>query len=223
MAAMRLQLKAARLAGQPAQALETASLLAKHRAFSPEAAESLVTRLILELLAHTHDADALLRAWKGLSPGQRLMPLVAAEAALRWLQLGGPAATARIWLQDLWIPMQATPQTWSDAQLLRMVQALEACLPDLEAEDAFVWLSRMESAQQSRPRAAHLQYLAGMLCLRQRLWGKAQSLLGQAVKNLKTPMLQRKAWIALAELAEQRQDPVEAAAAWKEAARVSRD
>jgi HemY protein len=36
-------------------------------------------------------------------------------------------------------------------------------------------------------------------------------------------MLQRKAWIALAELAEQRQDPVEAAAAWKEAARVSMD
>jgi HemY protein len=81
----------------------------------------------------------------------------------------------------------------------------------------------MESAQQSRPRAAHLQYLAGMLCLRQRLWGKAQSLLSQAVKNLQTPMLQRKAWIALAELAEQRQDPVEAAAAWKAAARVSRD
>ena len=223
MAAMRLQLKAARLAGQPAQALETASLLAKHRAFSPEAAESLVTRLILELLAQTHDADALLRIWKGLSPGQRLMPLVAAEAALRWLQLGGTAATARNWLHDLWIPMQATPPIWSDAQLLRVVLALEACLPDPEAEDAFVWLSRMESAQQSRPRVGHLQYLAGMLCLRQRLWGKAQSLLGQAVKNLQTPMLQRKAWIALAELAEQRQDPVEAAAAWKAAARVSRD
>ena len=182
-----------------------------------------MTRLILELLAQTHDADALLRIWKGLSPGQRLMPLVAAEAALRWLQLGGTAATARNWLHDLWIPMQATPPIWSDAQLLRVVLALEACLPDPEAEDAFVWLSRMESAQQSRPLVGHLQYLAGMLCLRQRLWGKAQSLLGQAVKNLQTPMLQRKAWIALAELAEQRQDPVEAATAWKEAARVSID
>jgi HemY protein len=62
-----------------------------------------------------------------------------------------------------------------------------------------------------------------MLCLRQRLWGKAQSQLGQAVKNLQTPMLQRKAWIALAELAEQRQDPLAAAAAWKEAAKVSKD
>jgi HemY protein len=223
MAAMRLQLKAARLAGQPAQALETASLLAKHRAFSPEAAESLVTRLILELLAQTHDADSLQRVWKRLTPGQRLMPLVAAEAALRCLQLGGPAATARVWLQDLWTPMQTSPTMWSDAQLLRVVQAFDACLPGFEAEDAFVWLSRVEIAQQSQPRAAHLQYLAGMMCLRQRLWGKAQSLLGQAVKNLQAPALQRKAWIALAELAEQRQDTVAATAAWKQAANLSAD
>jgi HemY protein len=81
----------------------------------------------------------------------------------------------------------------------------------------------MESAQQSQLRAAHLQYLAGMMCLRQCLWGKAQSLLGQAVKNLQVPTLQRKAWIALAELAEQRQDSLEAAAAWKQAAKVSLD
>jgi HemY protein len=222
-AAMRLQLKAARLAGQPDKALETASLLAKHRAFSPEAAESLVTRLILDLLGQTYDPEALQRIWKRLTPSQRLMPFVAAEAALRCLQLGGSAAMARSWLQDLWIPMQANPSVWSDAQLLRVVQAFDACLPGVEAEDAFVWLSRMESAQQSQPRAAHLQYLAGMLCLRQRLWGKAQSLLAQAVKNLQAPVLQRKAWIALAELAEQRQDPVQAAAAWKEAAIVSTD
>jgi HemY protein len=223
MAAMRLQLKAARLAGQPAQALETASLLAKHRAFSPEAAESLVTRLILELLAQTHDADSLQRVWKRLTPSQRLMPLVAAEAALRYLQLGGPAAMARVWLQDLWAPMQASTTTWSDAQLLRVVQAFDACLPGFEAEDAFVWLSRVEGAQQSQPRAAHLQYLAGMMCLRQRLWGKAQSLLGQAVKNLQAPTLQRKAWVALAELAEQRQDTEAATAAWKQAATLTAD
>jgi HemY protein len=42
--------------------------------------------------------------------------------------------------------------------------------------------------------------------------------LTQAVKNLESPVLQRKAWIALAELAEQRQEAAEAAAAWKQAA-----
>jgi HemY protein len=219
-AAMRLHLKAARLAGQPAQALETATLLAKHRAFSPLAAQSLVSRLILELLGQTHDTDALQRVWKSLTPSQRLMPEVAAQAVMCWLRLGGTSQTARQWLQDLWIPLQANPAVWSEDQLLQVVQAFEACLPSVDAADALVWLSRMESAQQAQPRAAHLQYLAGMLCLRHSLWGKAQSLLTQAVKNLQAPALQRKAWMALAELAEQRQNPTEAAAAWKHAAQV---
>jgi HemY protein len=219
-AAMRLQLKAARLAGQPAQALETATLLAKHRAFSPLAAQSLVSRLILELLDQTHDTGALQSVWKSLTPNQRLMPEVAAQAVMRWLQLGGASQTARQWLQDLWIPMQASPAVWSSDQLLQVVQAFEACLPSVDVEDGFVWLSRVESAQQAQPRLPHLQYLAGMLCLRHRLWGKAQSLLTQAVKNLQAPALQRKAWMALAELAEQRQNPAEAVAAWKQAALV---
>lgn len=223
MVAMRLQLKAARLAGQPAQALETAVLLAKHRAFSPAAAESLVTRLILELMGTAHDSEALERVWSRLTPGQRLMPDVAAEAVLRFRQLGGPAATARLWLQAFWEPMQLPPSDWSAHQLLRLVQAFDSCLPSVDEEDAFVWLSRVESAQQAQPRAAHLQYLAGMLCLRHRLWGKAESLLALATKNLKFPILQRRAWIALAEMAEQRQDDPQALIAWKCAAKVQAD
>lgn len=223
MVAMRLHLKAARLAGQPEQALETAVLLAKHRAFSPEAAESLVTRLILELIIQAHDVEALQRVWSRLTAGQRLMPDVAAEAVLRCVQLGGSRAMARLWLKDLWEPVQSPPAHWSGHQLLRTVMAFDACLPSVDEEDAFAWLSQVESAQQSQPRSPHLQYLAGMLCLRHRLWGKAQSLLSLAVKNLKTPTLQRHAWIALAELAEQRQDEPEALAAWKCAAKIHTD
>jgi HemY protein len=60
-----------------------------------------------------------------------------------------------------------------------------------------------------------------MLCLRHRLWGKAQGLLTQATKNLESPALKRKAWMGLAELAEQRQDALEAAVAWKQAAQCA--
>jgi HemY protein len=221
MVAMRLQLKASRLAGQPGQALETATLLAKHKAFSPAAAESLVSRLVLELISNTHDADALQRTWLRLTPAQRLMPEIASEAVLRWLKLGGGPSTARSWLQDLWVPMQLARSNWSPDQMLRVVQAFDACLPSVDATDAFDWLSRLETAQQAQPRAAHLQYLAGMLCLRHRLWGKAQGLLSQATKNLQSPVLKRNAWMALAELAEQRQDAAEATAAWKQAAQCS--
>lgn len=223
MVAMRLHLKAARLAGQPAQALETAVLLAKHRAFSPVAAESLVARLIQELIAQTHDAEALQRVWSRLTPGQRLLPEVAAEAVLRWLQMGGSAATGRLWLQDLWDALLSSSSNWSAHQVVRMVMAFDACMPNPDEEDAFMWLSRVENAQQAQPRVAHLQYLAGMLCKRHSLWGKAQNLLLMSVKNLKAPALERQAWMAVAELLEQQQDAAQALFAWKSAAKIQSD
>ena len=220
MVAMRLQLKAARLAGQPAKALDTALLLAKHRAFSPEAADSLVRGLILDWLSHFHDAEALARWWNQLSPALRAMPDMVSEAALRFVALGGEGATIRHWLEPLWTPLQKPNGQWTPAQLARMVQALENCLMDVQTADARQWLARVEGAQQAQPQDAQLQYLAGMVCMRHRLWGKAQSLLTQSVKGLQSPALKRRAWCALAELAEQRQDALSAAQAWKKAALV---
>ncbi|MEK7345326.1 MAG: heme biosynthesis HemY N-terminal domain-containing protein [Pseudomonadota bacterium] len=219
--AMRLQLKAARLAGQPAQALDTALLLAKHRAFTPATANSLVRSLILEWLSHTHDADAVQRLWLSLSPAQRGMPDLAAEAVLRLLSLGGAGAVARAWLQPVWAPLQSAQSNWTPDQLARMVQAMEASLTDAQTVDARQWLARVEAAQLAQPQDARWQYLAGMVCLRHQLWGKAQGLLGQAVKGLQAPALKSRAWSALAELAEQRQDHAAAAQAWKQAALVT--
>jgi HemY protein len=221
MVAMRLQLKAARLAGQPAKALDTALLLAKHRAFTPATANSLVRSLILEWLMHTHDADAVQRLWLSLTPTQRNMPDLAAEAASRLVALGGNSALARQWLQPLWASLQSQQSNWTSDQLTRMVQAMEASLADVRAADARQWLARVEAAQQAQPQDARWQYLAGMVCMRHQLWGKAQSLLAQAVKGLQAPALKRQAWCALAELAEQRQEPEAAAQAWKQAALVT--
>ena len=222
--AMRMQLKAARLAGQPALALDTAVLLAKHRAFTPSTADSLVRGLILAWLANMHDADALERWWLNLNPAQRAMPDIAAEAALRFVALGGSGAVARPWLQPLWAPLQSQQSQqshWTPDQFSRMVQAMEVSLADAQAPDARQWLARIEATQQAQPQDPRLQYLAGMVCLRHQLWGKAQSLLTQAVKGLQAPELKRRAWCALAELAEQRQEPVVAAQAWKQAALVA--
>ncbi|PUE11366.1 heme biosynthesis protein HemY [Limnohabitans sp. T6-5] len=218
MVAMRLQLKAARLAGQPAQALETAALLAKHRAFTPAAADSLIRGLIMEWLTHVHDADATHRLWNALSSAQRSMPDVVAEVALRFMAQGGSAVLARQWLLPLW-PQLLTAQ-WTPAQCVRFVRAVESSLLDPDLGDARQWLARVESAQQAQPRDPRLQYLSGMVCLRHQLWGKSQSLLSQAVKGLQEPELGRSAWCALAELAEQRQEPIAAAQAWKQAAKI---
>lgn len=218
--AMRIQLKAARLAGQTSCALETALLLAKHRAFSPMAAQSLVRSLVMELIARTHDERSLEKLWLGLPPAQKALPEVVAQAATRWLQLGGDPVRARAWLLPVWEAMLAgnTGRTLMDQQ--KLVQVLEMSMKDAPSPDARHWLARIEAAQQLRPNDAYLQYLAGMVYLRHQLWGKAQHLLGQAVKGLPDATLQRRAWSSLAELAEQRDDPAAALQAWKQAARL---
>ena len=57
-----------------------------------------------------------------------------------------------------------------------------------------------------------------MACLSRQLWGKATQLLTQAVLGLQDIGLQRKAWQALAVLAEKRGDAEAAEQAYKQAA-----
>lgn len=208
--ALRTRLKASRLAGQAGEALETARLLAKHHAFSPVAARSIVRGLAIDLLNSAHDVAQLQRVWARLEPGERVMPEVAIHAALRLSALRGEAAIAREWLLPVW----EAQATLGDALRVKLVCALEEGLDSIDAG----WLARIEAAQKSNPRDGTLQYLAGMACMKRQLWGKAQQLLTQAALGLQDTRLHRNAWRALAELAEQRDDAPAAAVAWKRAA-----
>jgi HemY protein len=208
--ALRMKLKAARLERQTADALETARLLAKHRAFSAGAAQSIVRGLAMDLLNDAHDLSQLERAWSQLEPAERQMPEVAVHAAQRVLALDGEVEQARAWLLPVWEQYEQLPQ----ALRTRLVHALE---DGLEAVDA-AWLARFESAHKADPRDPMLQYLAGMACMKRQLWGKAQQLLTQAALGLQDPQLARQAWRALAALAEDRGDAMTAAQAWKRAA-----
>lgn len=208
--ALRTRLKASRLAGRTQEALETARLLAKHRGFSPEAAQSIVRGLAMDLLNGAYDAAQLQRAWSQLDVSERLMPEVAVHAARRLHALGGDAHLARDWLLPVW---ERYPSL-GDMLKTRLVQALEDGLETLDG----AWLARVEAAHKANPRDATLQYLAGMACMKRQLWGKAQQLLTQAALGLQDVRLHRNAWRALAELAEQRGDENTAATAWKRAA-----
>ncbi len=208
--ALRLKLKAARLARHTAEALETARLLAKHRAFSPSAAQSLVRGLAIDLLNAAHDPAQLQRAWAALEPSERQMPELAIHAAQRLGQLGGDAVLAREWLLPAW----EQHATLADSQKVKLVSALEAGLESLDAG----WLARIEAAQRANPRDGTLQYLAGMACMQRQLWGKAHQLLRQAALSVQDPRLHRNASRALARLAEDRGDAEAASAAWKQAA-----
>jgi len=208
--ALRIKLKAARLAQQTAEAMETARLLAKHRAFSAGAAQSIVRGLAIDLLNGAHDVAQLQRAWVSLESAERGMPELAIHAAQRLTTLGGDAHLARDWLLPVW-ERQAE---LGDSMKVKLVRALEAGLDSLDG----AWLARIEAAQRANPRDATLQYLAGMACMKRQLWGKAQQLMGQAAMGLKDVKLHRNAWRALALLAEERGDLETAAQAWKRAA-----
>jgi HemY protein len=212
--ALRMRLRAARLSGQTSDALETARLLAKHRAFSPPAAQSIIRGLALELLNAAHDPEQLRQVWLSLGQAERVMPEVAVHAASRLMALKGEAAWARDWLAGAWDVVMKPRSELGETLRVKFILVLE---DSLEALDA-VWLARIEAALQARPGDANFEYLAGMACLKRQLWGKAQQLLSHAVLSLKDAVLKRKAWLALAALAEQRGDEATVQKAYRQAA-----
>jgi HemY protein len=204
--AMRLRLKAARLAGEPSQALDTALLLIKHRAFTSEAAASMVRSLVFELIAKTHELGQMQRLWARLGDAQRQSTDLAIQAAQHWLVLKGDPVVARAWLKPIWVRLNQEPQKFSKVQELKLIQTLDSSLTGVESQDEKEWLIAVEAAQKANPRSALLQFLAGRVCQKRQLWGKAQVLLAQAAPLLQDPAIKRQAWRALAELAEQRED-----------------
>ena len=208
--ALRIRLKAARLSRHTGEALETARLLAKHRAFSPDAAHSIVRGLAVDLLNDAHDIPQLQRAWESLEPAERLMPELAIHAAQRLAALGGDPHLAREWLLPAW-EQQAQ---LDDPLKVKLVNALEEGLETIDG----AWLARIEAAHRENPRDATLQYLAAVACVKRQLWGKAQQLMSQAAISLRDPVLHRNAWRVLALLAEERGDQPAAEQAWKRAA-----
>lgn len=219
--ALRLRLKAARMARQTGLALETARLLAKHRAFSKVAAQGILRGLALELVITAHDPDQLQAVWSQLEAPERLTPEVAFEAAQRMQKLGGDIEVARSWLLPIWDRMVAQPGALLDAQRIQLIQVLESGFALASGAPQGVWLTRIENEQMANPGDAAMQYLAGITCMRLQLWGKAQQLLKQSLPRLQDAGLERKAWMALAELAEQRGDAGASAQAWKNAARAA--
>jgi HemY protein len=217
--ALRLRLKAARMARKTSLALETARLLAKHRAFSDVAAQGILRGLALELVATAHDPDQMQSVWHQLDMAERLMPEVAVEASHRMLKLDGDVDVARHWLLPVWERMAAQPGLLTQLQRLQLIRALESSFNASTAAPDAAWLTRIEKAQMANPGDAALHYLAGITCMRLQLWGKAQQLLTQAVPRLQDASLQRNAWLALADMADHRGDAAAALQAWKNAAK----
>lgn len=219
--AVRLRLRLAQLRHDSRAALDMARLLAKHRAFSPDAMRTVLRGLWIEALRDARDVESLSAVWRGLHGDERRDPtralalLAHAERLLAegLLDAAGPVpAPVDEAIRTAW----AGYDTLNGTDRLRAVALVESWLTRLDA----AWLPRLEEAQQRNPSDVGLQYLAGQAYRSRGLWGKAQTLLQQAVRGLDDRDLRRRCWCALAELAEQRGDEVSASHAWKQAAQA---
>lgn len=208
--ALRLKLQAARLARQPMKALNTAHLLANHRAFSPEAARGLLRSLAVSVLDGARDVEQLRRQWAELEPADRRDATVVARAAQRAVALGAPE-DARQWLAPCWDDLARLPADERELVALALAGAVAGIGPE--------WLQRVESASSAWPQDAAVNAAAALVYAERRLWGKARRPLEQAVRaGALEPRTRRRACVALAALLREAGDEARAAELDRQAA-----
>jgi HemY protein len=210
--ALRLRLLAQRLTQQPLPALQTARLLAKHQAFSPTAAASLLRTLASEALDAARDADALRRVWLQLDAADRRDASLAARAASRAAAFGAHE-DARSWLRPFWERLGELEPDERE----RIALALLDAVPGMSTE----WLPRLESVAASLPNDPAVAAAVGTAMIERQLWGKARRPLEQAASagSLCAPA-RRRAWRSLAQLAQQEGDEQRARQCERAAAQI---
>lgn len=210
--ALRLKLKAARMARQPLEALQTARLLAKHQAFSPVVAQSLLRSLAADTLQGAHDVQQLRRLWSQIDAADRRDPQVAARAALRAVQLDA-ADDAQQWLRPFWERLPELEREDREAVSLALIEARRGIGGE--------WLPRLEVAAQGYSHEGAVVAAVGMVFAEHQLWGKARRLLEQAATAPGLPARTRRlAWRQLAALAREEADEARAVECERAAAAI---
>jgi len=200
--ALRLKLKATRMARQPLEALHTARLLAKHQAFSPVVAQSLLRSLAADTLEGAHDVQQIRRLWGQIDAADRRDPQVAARAAVRAVELDA-SDDAQQWLRPFWERLSELAREDREAVALALIEARRGIAGE--------WLPRLESAAQSYGHEGAVVAAVGMVFAERQLWGKARRLLEQAAATPGLPSRTRRlAWRQLAALAREEADEARA-------------
>ena len=207
--ALRLRLQAARLAAQPAEALKTARLLAKHQAFPAAATQGLLRTLCTQVVDAAHDADQLRQAWSTLEAAERRDPLVVAHAVRRAARLGA-LADGRAWARPVWDRMAELSSEERSALALAFCECIEGIGQD--------WLAPMEQALSAVPADAAIAAAVGMTFAGRGLWGKAAAPLERSARAAQLPGdVRRRAWRLLAEAARGAGDEARALACQQQA------
>ncbi len=202
--AQQIALRAQQQLKNWSEVLKLVKTLEKREALHPAVAVRLRQLAAENLLRdRRHNADALLELWHSLSSVERHSPRLADLAAELLIGLNRPLEARKI-------VEEALAQNW-DARLLRRY-------PDTAGEDALPLIQKAEGWRKERPDDADLLFALGRLCLKQQLWGKAQSFLEAALKSADNEPLKIRTHRALARLFEQLGDGTKAAEHYRQSA-----
>jgi HemY protein len=208
--ATRIALNANLQSGRWDEALKAVRLLEKRNALHPVLARKLKHAIYGELmLAQQSDPAALETFWRRLPEDDRNVPEIALEGA-RTLNLAGRGQLAAEIIES---SLGRSPATWDDTaeRLLDEYARAQAFPARQQLERAEAWLAQ---APARGPIRASLLRTAGLICLREQLWGKAKGYLQDSLAEAPHPAT----FLALARLAEAVGDEAAAALNYREAA-----
>lgn len=206
--ALRLALKANQRSKNWVEVLRLVRLLDKRKALHPALSHRLRELAYEALLSSgVHDTEAIRRVWAGVPAEDRVRPFVAVRAAGAF-NACGLHDEARIVVE------KALEVEWDE----RLVRAYGNSAAAEGSPALLAQIERCEQWARSRPSDPELALTLGVLCLRQKLWGKAQRHLEQALSDASDTSTVREAHLKLAQLHEALKQPDEAAAHYRQCA-----
>jgi HemY protein len=199
--ALRLSLKANQRSKNWPEVLRILRLLDKNDALHPALSRRLRELAYDALLSDSaSDADALRRTWSRVPPNDRVVPRVAVRAAEAFNARGLHDEAAAIVEKALAIE-------WDE----RLVCVYRQAAGPEGSPTLLNQIERCEQWGRQHPGDAELQLTLGSLCLKQKLWGRAQRCLDDALINAPNPQILQEAHLKLAQLHEALNHPEQAA------------
>ncbi|MFI4940182.1 MAG: heme biosynthesis protein HemY, partial [Burkholderiales bacterium] len=204
--ALRLALKANQRARNWTEVLRLVRSLDNHNALHPALSHRL-RELAYEalLLDRNHDAESIWNLWQTIPAADRVKPFVAVRAADTF-NAHGLHDEARA------IVEKALAAEWDD----KLIRAYRKSAAAEGSPALLMQIERCEAWRAQRPADAELELTLGTLCLRQKLWGKAQRHLERALSEAIDSVTVREAHLKLAQLHEALLHPEEASAHFRQ-------
>ncbi len=206
--ALRLALKVNQNARNWPEVLRLVKLLDKHAVLHPTLSRRLRDMAYEAMLPKAaEDVEALRKLWSTVPGSDRQSPGVAALAAHAFMKNGQQQEAADI-LQ------RALAVQWDT----RLLKAYRECAAPEGSATLLDQIERCEHWLRERPNDPELSLVLGTLCLKQKLWGKAQRHLEQTVLGATERATLQEAHLRLAQMYEATSQPDAAATHFRQCA-----